>query len=586
MKNYTLILAFLFITTLAFSQKTIHQEEAEKYSQFKFESEADWDALNGYQTGDYKKNDAVKNRSLTKEVFGWNPYWMGTAYYDYDYSVLSEVSYFSYVVNPDTGEPDDIYYWLTTEIVDVAHSHGVKVSLTATLFSNHATLFGNSEAQQTLIDSLVSLVQYRNADGVNIDFESVSSTQRDNLTNFMEQLCTAFHTEIPNSRVSIALPAVDWGSTFDVAAMNEFVDLFLIMGYEYYWSGSSNAGPGSPLHAGDIWSSYNTTWSVLNYLNEGVSPEKLCLAVPYYGRDWATESANIPSATTASGVARTYRQCVEEYDINDRTWDEHSSTPVNIYENATGWNQCWYNDAEAMEQKYDFIKLIDIAGIGIWALGYDAEYTELNEALAEKFTPEGNTACNGLFTDLGGIYGNYYDHEEWIYTIQPKNTETIHYFFTELDIEANYDTLFIYDGTDTTANLINFYSGTNMPTDTFETSNGAVTFYFKSDGATTGEGWQIYWSCNEVFTEISQTKTFENLKIYPNPSPNVFYIENLPISNYIAKIYNIRGQEVWSKNIYPQENKTQIQHDLPEGIYFLKINSTEKQFVKKIMVVE
>ncbi len=586
MRKLSILFVNLLILNFAFAQKieidttntmfSVHEQQSKYFSEFSFQSESQWDKFNNIVHQEPYKSTTKPKKSLTKEVIGWNPYWMGTAYYDYDYSLLSEVSYFSYEVNYLTGKPDNIHYWLTTQLLDYAHNSGTRVSLTATLFSNHQAFFDNSTAVQMLIDSLISLVKYRNADGVNIDFEQVSSTQKAKLTAFMINIANKFHAEIPGSKVSIALPAVDWSETFDVAAMNQYVDLFLIMGYEYYWSSSAQAGPGAPQYSGDIWSSYNTTKSILYYLSKGVSPDKLCLAVPYYGREWTTQSNTFPSNTTASGSAVTYKDYRKNYSATNNFRDLHSNTPVNIYKNsAEQWKQCWQNDEISNADKYEMINMLDIGGIGIWALGYDAGYYEQWEAIKEKLSDYGNTQCQGIFMDTGGKYGKYYNSEDWTYTIAPKNATRLAVKFQEFDIENNFDSLFIYDGKSVTANLIGKFTGTNIIKDTIKTTTGAITFRFKSDKATINEGWVATWKCINQASNITENKDF-NIILAPNPFQNTINIklQDIDIKDINIYCYNLLGQKI---NFISEKQHNNINinftDNIPSGIYIIYISN-------------
>ncbi len=589
-KSQILITFLLLLPAIIFAQnnKSIHQEQSENYNNYKLESEQAWDVQNNFKA---KNTSPIKitDKSLEKEVFGWNAYWLGTAYKDYDYSLLSEVSYFSCEVNENTGEPDDVHYWLTTEIVDYAHAAGTRISLTATLFSNHQTLFDNPTSVQTLIDTLVGLVKYREADGINIDFEAVSSSQKENLTAFMIALSNRFHAEIPGSTVSIALPAVDWSSTFDVAVMNDYVDIFLIMGYGYHWSGGATAGPVSPKNSGDIWTDIDVTQSINSYLEDGISPEKLCLAVPYYGRDWPTENDNIPSSATATSEAITYQNVRDNYSDYTAIWDNHSSTPGYIYEDASSWHQCWFDNAESMGKKYDMVKAQNIGGIGIWALGYDGSYTELYDIISEKFSDNGNNQCSGTFSDMGGAMGNYYNNENYIFTIAPNGAEQIELIFDNFFVEQDYDTLFIYNGETTNSPLIDYYTGEHFIDETIIASSGAVTFKFRSDVGVNEEGWNIRWTCGS-FSDIKTNNTEDKVRIYPNPfsvNSDIEIVLSNPSQTEI-KILDIKGQVISKKILFLQSGKNtvplrSVTSNLKTGTYFVSIKTEGNIYYKKLM---
>lgn len=497
----------------------MHALELNEYKQYQFQKEKDFDSLQ--QKKKKFLNSSNSSCSLEYEVYGWNPYWMGTAYENYDYSLLSTVSYFSYEVNPNTGSYDDIHYWKTTSLVDSAHNNGVRVELCVTNFgsTDNATLLGNSSAKQTLIDSLISLVIYRNADGVNIDFEEVSSSQKTSLTQFMIALCNQMHAAIPGSTISMAIPAVDWSNVYDVASLNSYVDRFIIMGYGYHYSGSTEAGPTANLYSGSIWSSYNLVKSVNYYLDKGASNTKLMLGVPYYGYVWKTATSSIPSTTLASGTAKYYNSVKNNYwGTYTRQTDAHSNSPYYAFQSSGAWYQCWADDEYSLAGTYDMVKQKNIAGIGIWALGYDDGYTELWDLLEDKFSSCSITACSDTLYDMGGPHGEYYNNEEYTFTIAPDNASSVTLDFLSLDLENNYDYLYIYDGYNTSASLLGTYTGSSLPT-SITSSMGAVTLKFVSDGATTNDGWGLVYNCNE--DDIDPTTTF---------SVNNWYTEDFYLS--------------------------------------------------------
>ena len=97
LKNLAII-ALLCCSNFLFAQtKSIHQEQQEYYKQFQFSNEADYNSLSGIQP----QNKGIVTPptqsacSLEYDVYGWHPYWVGTAYNDYDFSLLSTFSYFS-----------------------------------------------------------------------------------------------------------------------------------------------------------------------------------------------------------------------------------------------------------------------------------------------------------------------------------------------------------------------------------------------------------------------------------------------------------------------------------------------------------
>lgn len=391
MRSVLLVLCYcLFYLSAQAQYRSVHEEQNTYYRSLGLQTEADYDRLNGYSPVASPARTTQTLYTLQKKVFGFNPYWVGTAFASYDYSLLSTVAYFSYEVNPQTGSYNTIYAWKTTDFVPTAQAKGVKVVLAVTNFGSTAntTLLNNPRAKQTLVDSLIALVKFRKADGVNIDFETVPATARDSLSKFMRDLSLKMKAALPGSALSIDLPAVDWSNAFDVQAMVPFVDDFLIMGYDYYYSGSPKAGPVAPLNGSSLFGNLSISKSIDDYLAKGIPPAKLILAVPYYGRNWATVSDQPAAATSTPAVSasRVFSTAKNEARQYGRRWSVEAATPYYVYQQNGQWNQTWYDDFESISLKYKTLNAKRLGGAGIWALSYDGTEPDLKNAIIYHLT--------------------------------------------------------------------------------------------------------------------------------------------------------------------------------------------------------
>ena len=234
-KRSLLSFFLLFLTTLLFAQvktaSSIHKEQSEYYRSLNLTTTAQYDSLQGF---DGKQICQLpKDYTLTKKIFGYFPYWAGTNYLNYQWDLLSDFCHFSYEVDPSTGNPSTTHNWYTSEAIDMALDNNVKVHLCVTLFSGHYTFFNTPSAQQTLIDNIITMVQDRGAKGVNIDFEAMPSAYGNAFTDFMIELSEQMHVAIPQSEVSIAAPAVNWNNTFNIPVLKDYIDFFMVMGYDY-----------------------------------------------------------------------------------------------------------------------------------------------------------------------------------------------------------------------------------------------------------------------------------------------------------------------------------------------------------------
>ena len=373
MKN--IIIVFFFSLIIAQNWQPFHLQELKRFKDFQID----------YQSVDYRARSFTHSdnrNSLSHEVIGYLPYWEYDEYLDLDYNLLTQINFFSAELDGN-GNIINNHNWLNSYLIDFAHERGVKVKLCATLFGQDPleTLLSNYFYRQNAINNLLDLVIIKDADGIDIDFELLPTNQRENLVLFMEELSFAFHSEMEDPIITMATPAIDWSNAWDYEALAEITDGLFIMGYNYFYSGSANAGPVSPL--GGYF--YDIEYTVNDYIDKTSGQyDKIILGLPYYGYDWPVVDNSINSQTTDYGVARTYASAQlisEEYGNN---WDGSSNSVWIPYQNSN-WQQCWYDDSLSLSNKYQFAKDNNLQGVGIWALGYDDDYTELWGALESQF---------------------------------------------------------------------------------------------------------------------------------------------------------------------------------------------------------
>ncbi|HRN42721.1 MAG TPA: glycosyl hydrolase family 18 protein [Vicingus sp.] len=517
--KYILTISLSIITFLGYSQKSIHQQQLEYYNSL---GNADANYYEQNTIAASKPTTSKATCNLNKVVYGWHPYWSGSAYLNYDWNLLSHFSFFSYEVDAATGNANDTHGWSTSAAVTAALASGnTKGTLCVTRFRNHSTLFASSTAQQTLITNLINLVQARGAHGVNIDFEGLPAAQKTAFANFMVDLANQFHTAIPGSDVSTVLYAVDWNNVFDFTIMANAVDKFIIMGYDYYWTGSTTAGPNDPLYHFSSTYNYNLSKSITYYLNKGCPKDKLILGLPYYGREWPTSSTSVPSGATANGVARFYNDVKDDvngyYSATNHQQEVDSYSDVFVFNNG-GTRQCFITLEDNFYKRLDHLNNTGIGGMGIWALGYDDGYSHFWDGINDYMTTCYTKPCSGTIHDFGGPSKNYYDNENYTWTIAPENASAIQVTFSSFDVEANFDYLYIYDGPTTASPQIagSPFTGTTIPAP-FTSTSGALTFRFTSDNATTRPGFNATYVCYQ-----DTVKPTTVVSAAPNPATDDF----------------------------------------------------------------
>lgn len=117
------------------------------------------------------------------------------------------------------------------------------------------------------------------------------------------------------------------------------------------------------------------------------------------------------------------------------------------------------------------------------------------------------STCAGIFYDSGGEFSNYASSENLVFTICPEQPgQRIKLDFSEFATQINADIMSIYDGNDTSAELINTYSGAQSPGLVFagfDNASGCLTIQFISDGSGNTTGWAANVTCATPCQEIT-----------------------------------------------------------------------------------
>ena len=169
------------------------------------------------------------------------------------------------------------------------------------------SLLSSPAKRMTLIADIVTEIQSRGVDGVSLDFEPILSDQRDNFADFVRQLRAALYVANPAYQLTFAATGSQLGQTYQMignVTASGAADAVLVMAYPLRGIDAKYAGGLSPLYSA---TSYDLKQITNAYLNQ-VAPDKIVMALPWYGREWPTVSrmsTRWSSQTVASSTGRT-----------------------------------------------------------------------------------------------------------------------------------------------------------------------------------------------------------------------------------------------------------------------------------------
>lgn len=502
-------------------------------------------------------------------IFGYHPYWMNNSWAQYQWDLLTDLCYFSYEVDPSTGFASTLNGFETAAVIDSALANGVKVHLCVTLFSGHHSFLGNPASWANLNHSLSALVNTRGIHGINIDFEAVPSSQSENLTAYMRSLRQHIDTAVPGTLLSMATPAVNWNGTFRYTELDELLDFFMVMAYDYYWNLSSTAGPVAPLYPMENSYRYSVSRTIEDYLSLGIMAEKILMGIPYYGRSWPVTRKEAPSPVRGGGAALTYRALRSNNTIFNWQSLKYEPASRNIYYayEAGGWNHVFIDNTLTLRMKYERVLASGLGGIGIWALGYDHGYPELWNLIEEYFTHGGGMRCQDTLFDQGGPYWLPLMFSDHSYRIMSQIPGPLTLSFPELTLSDV--SLDVYQGTDTTIHLHTFLpgeAGIELPL-----PQNSAFLKFRQTGNQPSASYAIAWRCpSAVVPESGESLP---IGIAPNPfreSFNVLFDEALQSEDMLIVIRNLQGVVLLKQVTGRGAITSRIYFDGPPGLYFLE----------------
>ena len=148
----------------------------------------------------------------------------------------------------------------------------------------------------------------------------------------------------------------------------------------------------------------------------------------------------------------------------------------------------------------------------------DTKYMPNYISASESYNMQNGTitTCDAMFYDDGGPTANYGNNKDFTMTFMPAVAGgMIEVTFQSFETENNYDFLYVYDGTSTSAPQIgNQHSGNDSPgTVTATNAAGAITFRFTSDSSVNREGWAAHVRCLGVPMEVTATAAHETISI-------------------------------------------------------------------------
>lgn len=218
-------------------------------------------------------------------------------------------------------------------------------------------ILSSTTIRTKLIDGLMNEVLACGADGINVDFELISTDCGEHFIEFIREL------SIPCRRNGIVLSVDNYvprGDThhYDREEQGIVADYVVIMGYDEHYAGSSEAGSVA---------SIDFVEDGIEKTVEQVPANKVINAIPFYTRIWETADGKLGSQAVGMEAAEEY---VRAHNIATE-WDEETCQNYGEYTEGGSLFQVWLEDASSIEVKLNIMEKYQIGGVASWRLGYE-----------------------------------------------------------------------------------------------------------------------------------------------------------------------------------------------------------------------
>ena len=241
-----------------------------------------------------------------------------------------------------------------------AKNNGYKVwpTLSNTFLNNKdavSKMMSTFETREYLIENIVNSLIDADVDGINIDLENMYKEDKDKYSRFIIELAPRIRDLGMTLCVDVTEPdgSDTWSLCYDRHTLAETADYLVFIGYDQHNNSSKEAGT----VAGYDWEEKN----IKKFLGpqEGISSDKLILAMPFYTRLWKESNGKITSKVVN----------MKDVEIPSNvkvTWDD--TTKQNYYEyeeNGTTYKM-WIEDETSISNKLNLVNQYNLAGAGFW----------------------------------------------------------------------------------------------------------------------------------------------------------------------------------------------------------------------------
>ena len=230
-----------------------------------------------------------------------------------------------------------------------------------------------SSKRAKVIDQVIAAALQSQVDGINLDFELISSKCGVHYIQFVRELSVKCRENNLVLSVDNYVPK-PYNTQYNLKEQAAVADYVFIMAYDEHTDGSNEAG----------------SVASISYLENGVTDalklvpkEKLVAAIPFFTRLWketpkteeelaaeaGTEAADYPNSVSSQALGMDEAaQAVQNAGVTAQ-WDDETKQNYAKWEADGSTYRIWLEDMQSLEEKMTVIRQNELAGVAEWSLG-------------------------------------------------------------------------------------------------------------------------------------------------------------------------------------------------------------------------
>lgn len=212
------------------------------------------------------------------------------------------------------------------------------------------------EKRQQIIDAVMADMEANDIDGLNMDFEQISSEYSEDYLQFLRELSARCRAAGKYFTADNYAPYEYNDTIFSITEQNDLCDYVIIMAYDDY-VGGDEAGPNS---------STPFLEEVLELSLDKIDAGKLVVVLPFYTRFWYETDGELTNS--AFSIESSWEELSENAVTAE--WDDELDLYYVSYEDEGSTVYAWLENEETISSKLSVLSGYSIAGTGFWRLGW------------------------------------------------------------------------------------------------------------------------------------------------------------------------------------------------------------------------